>query len=149
MNKRKLFFAIGVIAVILLGSTFFALNQRGKEEKKEKKIGYLTASWEQNYTSMDELVKGSDLIAHVRMLDDGKKVQGKSNTIQYRAKVQNALSSNVVASVMPFSLRAGAYVERILNVDPGCLVVSVARFRVRLAVFSPRPPTIALTYPVC
>lgn len=91
MNKRKLFFAIGVIAVILLGSTFFALNQRGKEEKKEKKIGYLTASWEQNYTSMDELVKGSDLIAHVRMLDDGKKVQGKSNTIQYRAKVQNAL----------------------------------------------------------
>ena len=37
MNKRKLFFAIGVIAVILLGSTFFALNQRGKEEKKEKK----------------------------------------------------------------------------------------------------------------
>ena len=91
MNKRKLFFAIGVIAVILLGSTFFALNQRGKEEKKEKKIGYLTASWEQNYTSMDELVKGSDLIAHVRMLDDGKKVQGKSNTIQYRAKVENAL----------------------------------------------------------
>lgn len=61
MNKRKLFFAIGVIAVILLGSTFFALNQRGKEEKKEKKIGYLTASWEQNYTSMDELVKGSEL----------------------------------------------------------------------------------------
>ena len=37
MDKRKLFFAIGVIAVILLGSTFFALNQRGKEEKKEKK----------------------------------------------------------------------------------------------------------------
>ena len=41
--------------------------------------------------------------------------------------------------------RAGAYVERILNVDPGCLVVEVARFSVREAVFSPRPPTIALT----
>ena len=38
MNKRKLFFAIGVIAVILLGSTFFALNQRGKEEKKKRLV---------------------------------------------------------------------------------------------------------------
>ncbi len=36
----------------------------------------------------------------------------------------------------------------ILNVDPGCLVVSVARFSVLFAILSPRPPTRAFTAPV-
>ena len=39
--------------------------------------------------------------------------------------------------------RAGAKAVRTLKVEPGCLRVSVARFKLRLAVFYPRPPLIA------
>ena len=50
---------------------------------------------------------------------------------------------------MPPSFKAAANVAKGLNVEPGCLNVLVARFKVRLEDFSPLPPTIAFTYPVC
>ena len=39
-------------------------------------------------------------------------------------------------------------VDKVLNVDPGCLFVLVALLRVLLASFVPRPPTKATTCPV-
>ena len=42
---------------------------------------------------------------------------------------------------------AGKNAERILKVEPGCLVVPVARFKERSEVLFPRPPTKASTVP--
>ena len=55
------------------------------------------------------------------------------------------VSSKVVARVIPPSFKAAAKVARGLKVEPGCLNVLVARFKVRLEDFCPRPPTMAFT----
>ena len=43
---------------------------------------------------------------------------------------------------------AGAKQVITLNTDPGWRTTSLALFKVRLAVFSPRPPLMAFTSPV-
>ena len=45
--------------------------------------------------------------------------------------------------------RAGPYTASGLILEPGCLAISLeARFKLRLRVLSPRPPTITLTCPL-
>ena len=48
--------------------------------------------------------------------------------------------------IVPLS-SAGAYTANGFIVDPGCLGLCAARFRVKLASFSPIPPAIATTLP--
>lgn len=102
MKKKKyllgsVIFCFGIVLTVLL-CTFQphgneTKNKVTKNESTNDKIQttYMNASWERGYSSMKELVESSDLIAHVRILDDGKVSEGKMNTLHYASSVEHSL----------------------------------------------------------